>query len=243
VDTGMSGTREPGRIIASGRDGDIFEFGPDLVLRKSRDGRSLEAEVRVMEYAREHGYPVPAVHEVRAAGSEVIMERIAGPMMVDAMLKRPWTMASAATTLADLHDQLHAISGPKWLRQMPDDGDRLLHLDLHPLNIIVSPERGPVVIDWSNAARGDALTDVGNTYVLLTCPQMPGPAVLRAVAKPLRAVLASRFAKRYRGPDLDAHIADAAELKTLDDHMSPEEIAAMRRLAARMRNHARSEGR
>ena len=27
---------EPGRRIASGRDGDIFEFGPDLVLRRAR---------------------------------------------------------------------------------------------------------------------------------------------------------------------------------------------------------------
>jgi aminoglycoside phosphotransferase (APT) family kinase protein len=229
---------EPGRILASGRDGDIYEFGPDLVLRKSRDGRSLEPEVRVMEYAREHGYPVPAIHEVRAAGSEVIMERITGPLMVDAILRRPWTLPRAAATLADLHDRLHEISGPEWLRQMPDDGERLLHLDLHPLNIIVNPDRGPVVVDWANAARGDALTDVGITYVLLTCPEMPGPAVLRAIARPLRSLIARLFVKRYRGPELEAHIADAAELKTLDANMSSEEIANMRRLAARMRNRA-----
>ena len=29
---------EPGRLIASGRDGDIFEFGPDLVLRRGAGG-------------------------------------------------------------------------------------------------------------------------------------------------------------------------------------------------------------
>ena len=38
---------EPGRAcIASGRDGDIFEFGPGLVLRTTRDGRSIEREAR-----------------------------------------------------------------------------------------------------------------------------------------------------------------------------------------------------
>ena len=51
------------------------------------------------------------------------MERIDGPMMMDAMLKRLWALPSAAATLADLHDRLHAIPAPDWLRQMPGGGD------------------------------------------------------------------------------------------------------------------------
>ena len=117
--------------------------------------------------------------------------------------------------LADLHDRLHAIPGPEWLRQVPGDGTSLVHLDLHPLNVIMHPDRGPVVIDWANASRGDALFDIGVTYVLLTCPQMPGGAALRTVAKPIRALLARAFVERYRGPQLDARIADAAELQDL----------------------------
>jgi aminoglycoside phosphotransferase (APT) family kinase protein len=118
---------------------------------------------------------------------------------------------------------------------MPDGGDALVHLDLHPLNVIMHPERGPVVIDWANASRGDGLFDVGVTYVLLTCPVMPGPAALRLVAKPIRALLAREFTKRYRGRALDTRIAEAAEMKTLDSNMSPAEIAAMERLAQRKR--------
>ena len=49
--------REPAALIASGRDGDIFEFAPGLVLRKTRDGRSIEHEARIMRYVAEHGYP------------------------------------------------------------------------------------------------------------------------------------------------------------------------------------------
>ena len=49
-----------------------------------------------------------------------------------------------------------------------------------------------------------------------------------------RELLARAFIERYRGPELDARIADAAELKTFDGNMAPEEIAAMERLAARM---------
>lgn len=36
------------RLIAEGRDADIFEAGPGRVLRRSRNDRSQELEARVM---------------------------------------------------------------------------------------------------------------------------------------------------------------------------------------------------
>jgi aminoglycoside phosphotransferase (APT) family kinase protein len=229
---------EPGALIASGRDGDIFEFGDRLVVRKTRDGRSIEPEARIMRYAADHGYPVPAVHDVRANGSEIVMQRIDGPLMMDLMAKRPWTLPKYASRLADLHDQLHKIPAPEWLGQWSDGGDRLVHLDLHTLNVLMSAH-GPVVIDWANAARGEALSDVALTYVLLTCPRMPGPRALQIAAHPARVGLARLFARRYRGRDLDARIAVAADLKALDRNMSPDEVASLHRLARRMRQRTR----
>ena len=76
-------------LLASGRDGDIFEYGPGLVLRKTRDGRSIAHEARTMQYVAERGYPVPRVDDVRADGTEIVMERIDGPIMVDAMSRQP----------------------------------------------------------------------------------------------------------------------------------------------------------
>ena len=229
---------EHGALLASGRDGDIFEFGDGLVLRKTRDGRSIEHEARVMRYATQQGFPVPEIHDVRANGSEIIMERIDGPLMMGPMTKRPWTIPRYASLLADLHDQLHEIPAPEWLAASIDGGDRLVHLDLHPLNVILS-ERGPVVIDWANAARGRGLSDVALTYVLLTCPQMPGPRILQLAAQPARVGLARMFAHRYRGNDLVERIAAAADLKTLDRNMTPEEVANLHRLAHKMRKKAR----
>ena len=165
------------------------------------------------------------------------MDRVDGPTMMDPMMKRPWAMPRLAGVLADLHDALHRIPAPDWLPQL-DDGDRVLHLDLHPLNVLMS-RRGPIVIDWSNAARGDALTDVASTYVLLTAPNMPGPKLLRTAVQPVRLGLGRSFTRRYRGPELDARIAVAAELKTLDSNMAPDEVEALQRLAARMRRRAR----
>ena len=93
---------EPGKLVASGRDGDIFEFGPGLVVRRTRDGRSLEREARTIEYMAAHGYPVPRIEEVRAGGTEIVMERLEGPMMMDAMTKGPRPLFANARLLGGL---------------------------------------------------------------------------------------------------------------------------------------------
>jgi aminoglycoside phosphotransferase (APT) family kinase protein len=228
---------EPGRLLASGRDGDIYEFGPGLVLRRARNGRVIEREAQTIAYAREHGYPVPEIHDVRSGGTEIVMERVEGPMMMDAMLKKPWLMGHFARALADLHDRLHVIPAPDWLPDI-DGGDRLVHLDLHPMNVMLAPS-GPIVIDWTNASRGEALTDVAVTVVLLTCPQMPGSRLLNVAVAPARAHLGRTFASRYKSRALDEKLAFAAELKMLDKHLSAEEIAACARFGARARARSR----
>ena len=50
--------------------------------------------------------------------------------------------------LADLHDRLHVIPAPDWLPVDLDGGDRLVHLDLHPMNVMIT-QSGPIVIDWT----------------------------------------------------------------------------------------------
>jgi aminoglycoside phosphotransferase (APT) family kinase protein len=231
---------EAGRLLASGRDADIFEFGSDLVLRKTRGaGRSLEREARAMQYAAGAGFPVPAIHDLRAGGTELVMDRVRGPLMSDAILHAIWRAPAYARVLADLHDQLHTIAAPDWLPQLPDGGADLVHLDLHPLNVIMDPDRGPVVIDWANASRGQGLSDVALTYVLLTCPRMPGPAALRVAADPVRRFLARQFTARWRGPALDARIAIAADMKAEDRNMDAQEVATLRALAEKMREKQR----
>jgi aminoglycoside phosphotransferase (APT) family kinase protein len=230
------------KILASGRDGDIFEFAPGLVLRKTRDGRSIAHEARTMRYVADHGYPVPHIEEVRADGTEIIMERIDGPIMVDAMVRPPWKLGDHLRLLADLHDQLHRIPAPDWLPAMPDtdvdaetkrDGNKLLHLDLHPLNVIMSPH-GPVVVDWPNARGGDPMVDVAISYALIACGDVPLPRpVAVAVDAVRRPALNHWFAKRYAGAHFSRRVAEMAELKCFDTNMSGREIRSLRRLAAK----------
>jgi aminoglycoside phosphotransferase (APT) family kinase protein len=223
-----------GELLASGRDGDIYEYAPGLVLRRTKDGRSIAGEARLMQYVADHGYPVPRIEEVRADGTEIVMERIDGPLMMDTMTRDPRQLLRGADLLAELHDQLHSIPAPDWLRRLDGDGPAILHLDLHPLNVMMST-RGPVVIDWANAAVGDPLTDVAFTYVLLTAPEAPLPRWQQLLIEPLRSTIARRFAKRYRGPAFDAQLELAAQLKQLDPNMSSTEIARMAKLVEKVR--------
>ena len=112
-----------------------------------------------MEHARAHGVPVPEISEVRE--SEIVMERAAGPTMLEALFRRPWTVRRSARQLADLHVLVHAVPALDWL-PAPFDGlggqggrggrggegseEVLLHRDLHPHNVIMTAA-GPRIID------------------------------------------------------------------------------------------------
>src|SRR5947208_3393634 len=189
--------KTPGALLASGRDSDIFECGPTLVLRRARSGRSMATEARTMEYVRSHGYPVPAVDEISDDGTELVMERIDGRSMVADVSRRPWTVRHQGVVLAELHRRLHAIPAPDWLRPAPlGSGDRLLHLDLHPLNVMITV-RGPVVIDWPNAAAGDPATDVALTWALLAGGAIPEGRVRAALLGRGRGLLVNAFLGRF----------------------------------------------
>lgn len=223
--------KPPGRLLASGRDSDIFEYGPGLVLRRSRRGRSMAAEAETMEYARAHGYPAPAVEEVSEDGTDLVMERVEGPSMVVALGRRPWTIRRQGSVLADLHRRLHDIPGPEWIPPAPcGEGDRLLHLDLHPLNVILTA-KGPMVIDWPNAARGDGAVDVALTWILMAAGEIPGGGIRRSVLGRGRTLLVNSFLRHFDLTDIRRHLAGVVEWKARDPNMSATECQAMRSLA------------
>jgi aminoglycoside phosphotransferase (APT) family kinase protein len=228
--------REPGPLLASGRDCDIFEYGEKLVLRRSRAGRSMAAEARTMEYVRQHGYPVPAVDEISDDGTDLVIERVNGLSMVDAISRRPWTIRKQGAVLADLHRRLHTIPAPEWFPAAPvGAGDDLVHLDLHPLNVMIG-DRGPVVIDWTNAARGDGNVDVALAWVLMVCGGVPMSGVKARLVNRARGQLVSSF---LRGSDQNgaAHVmAEVVAWKVTDAHMTDIEQESMWELA-------RTEGR
>lgn len=228
----MTRSGGPGRLLASGRDTDIYEYGPGLVVRRSRLGRSMVAEAGVMEHARAHGYPVPAVVDVSTDGTDLVMERVDGPLMLDEVSHRPWTLGAHAATLARLHRQLHTIEAPPTLALIGEGGTDLLHLDLHPLNVILSPS-GPMVIDWTNAARGAGDIDVALTWALMACADAHAHGVNRLVINVGRRLFLRSFLAHFDHDAVRRQLPVAVAERMADPNLSDEEKDSMRRLARR----------
>ncbi|MEV4532799.1 phosphotransferase [Asanoa sp. NPDC049518] len=205
-------------LIASGRDCDVYALAPDRVLRRSRHGRAAAPEADLMAHLAKAGYPVPQVYD--ADGPDLVMERLAGPTLLAAWMAGTADRDFVASTMADLHLRLHALPA----RVAADPGDRILHLDLHPDNVMLS-DRGPVVIDWANAAEGPADRDVAITLVILAQVTLwtHEPALAAAAADGLAALrpllpapsadaLAWAVAQRRANPTMSA-----VELAQLDE--------------------------
>jgi aminoglycoside phosphotransferase (APT) family kinase protein len=222
---------DPGPLLGRGRAADVYALDRTRVLRRYRRPSCTPREAAVMERARADGYPVPRVHDLTE--TDLVMDRIDGPTMVDDMARRPWRLRQHARTLASLHHRLHDIPAPAWLGTPLGDGAVIIHLDLHPLNVILGPD-GPVVIDWSNAARGDGNVDVALTWLLIMVGR-PDEGAFTKLAAVGRSLFARPFLARFVRDEVMAHLDAAAGYKLADPNMRAVEQRAIRRLVANTR--------
>ncbi|MFE2422136.1 phosphotransferase [Streptomyces hokutonensis] len=176
-----------GKLIGSGRTADVYEIDEAWVLRRNReDWGDAAAEGAVMEHVRAYGYPVPRVRvrpgDSRTSRTDLVMERLTGPTMLEALVAGSIDVREAGTVLAALLRQLHAIPGRR-------PGARVLHLDLHPENVMLTPA-GPRVIDWGTAEDGDPGLDWGLSAIILAQVAVDD----QPIADPARAILAALLA-------------------------------------------------
>lgn len=190
------------------------------MLRRYRSRDVPDEEVAIIQHVRAHGYPTPAVIGVH--GPDLILERADGPTM-SADLQRDRSLLRAhAATLADLHARLGAIAAPDWLRRV-GPGDAVLHLDLHPENVLMTA-RGPQVIDWANARRGHWADDVAQTVVIIADAILPEPI---ASAVP---IFVDAFLEPFDRDAVREHLDAAIARRARDPNLSPEEHEAARRV-------------
>ena len=233
----MSSGDRPGPLIGAGRAADVYALDERRVLRRYRNGESSEREAAVMAYLAGAGFPVPRVHD--ASGPDLVLERLGGRDMLADLSARPWLARRHARTLAGLHDQLHAITAPPSLRAPFGPGGRVLHLDLHPGNVMLTAA-GPVVIDWSNVAAGPAAADVAMAWLIIATSEVDAPPLLlRPAISSVRAVLLRRFRALVRddpGPEL----ARVARARMADRNVRPAEARRLQVIADRAGRSAAS---
>jgi aminoglycoside phosphotransferase (APT) family kinase protein len=226
-------TELPGALVGAGRNADVYDVGGGRVLRRYRDGRdaaAVDREAQVMAHARAHGVPVPEVFEV--AGSDIVMERVTGPTMLDVLGRRPWTLRGQARLLARLHETVHQAPPLPGMRTAgageDPDGQVLLHRDLHPMNVILT-SGGPVIIDWEGAARGPAMYDVAWSWAILASSEVQGAGLALAAVRGLQAQFTRSFV-RAAGPIDQASRAQAVRDRLLDHNVLPAERERLERL-------------
>ena len=115
----------------------------------------------------------------------------------------------APAGLPDLHDELrHRLASPL----VPEDvrtralgrldalpaGDRLLHGDFHPANLLRTAD-GYVVIDWTNGMSGDPAADVARTILLMGGGKLADgtPVVVRVLAPVARRAARPGYLRAY----------------------------------------------
>jgi serine/threonine protein kinase len=207
-------------LLASGRTADVFDLEDGTVLRRFRDGWPAEPEAATMLYLAERGYPVPQVRSVR--GPDIVMDRVDGPTMAQAFGNGTLALDEGQRLLAGLHDRLHALPP----RAGTDAGDRILHLDLHPENVLMSVD-GPVVIDWSNATEGPPGYDIAVTAIIYAeIVLYPGHPYAAVCGPALKSFL------RYAGVPAPEMIELALALRTKNPTLTEDEKSRLTAAAA-----------
>jgi len=224
----MAADDPPGPLVGAGRTADIYALGPDRVLRRYRTRHGAEREAELMIYLARAGFPVPKVYD--ASGGDLIMERLPGRDMLADLARRPWLVTRHAATLARLHDRLHTIPAPPTLPCRFGQGDRVVHLDLHPGNIMLTPA-GPVVIDWNGSAAGDPAEDVAMAWVIIASSEVDAlPVPVRIALSVLRSVLLRRFLAGVHD-DPAPVLARVARLRMEDPAVRPGEARRLQEIA------------
>jgi aminoglycoside phosphotransferase (APT) family kinase protein len=166
---------------------------------RTEQAQTFQREVAAMQAARQAKLPVPAIH---AGGTwhdrpVLLLSWCPGVPLRDAIRRRPWNALALGVAFGRTQARIHQIPSPvEWpaqptdwigwagpneyrlqaaLRQLARPTPTLLHLDYHPLNVLVDGRQITAVLDWANARIGDPRADVARTYtILMVEPNTPG---------------------------------------------------------------------
>lgn len=161
-----------------------------LRLLRANQRADVVRERVAMEVAREAGLPAPGVRAVgEVAGQPVLLiDWLPGSPLLHAMSATPWRTWRFGRAFGQMQARMHQIPAPAgvlrpehaWIDWAAPDAElgamlrrhasreqMLLHLDYHPLNVLVQGDVISGVLDWTNADGGDPRADVARTDAIL----------------------------------------------------------------------------
>jgi aminoglycoside phosphotransferase (APT) family kinase protein len=196
------------------------------LLRPSVPAALIDSEYRIDSIIHSSGLNAPAaLQRVEVDGRPgIVYSRASGTTMWFQIATAPHKSLAFARTLARLHADVHGHVGhpdlpdvneelrrrievvghaPPRVRQSALEGleklprgDRLLHGDFHPGNVVTSRDRA-VIIDWADAARGHPLADVAKTCLLICAGVLPRSPLRRMFASACREVFCRVYLHAY----------------------------------------------
>ena len=198
------------------------------VPHRSTPDEWIEWEAQYADDVRAVGAPVPRLLGVERLGGRAasVWEHIQGSSMWQRVVDRPAESGSLGRLLADVQCTLLELVPPVTLPRQRDRlvtkisisaatidasliraldliparvvSPRLCHGDLHPSNIIMS-DRGPVIVDWFDASRGDPIADVARTSMTLLSDGARPPRHLPGSNTQTLAMLTDAYLAQLRG--------------------------------------------
>lgn len=232
--------------------------GRQFALRVFRPNQlpTLQRELVALGAARGGGVPVPRVYALGTFEDRpsLLMQWSQGRPLLDELRARPGQLLTLGVRFGRQHAALHRVAAPaslraNWidwagplapglaarLRQLPAiDKPRLLHLDYHPLNVLVQDGRVSSVLDWTNAHAGDPRADFARTVTILRLSPPRAGGVEQLVRMVLELGWRYGYGARHARDEIAPFYAwaGAAMLHDLASRFSAAELAHVRRWTA-----------
>jgi len=187
VDTVIRGKHDDYTVTKKIAEGGMAEIwigisnGKEVVIKSPKivgDGNDdlriekLDVEAKILKYLSQEGHPhiVKYIDESAHGSSlDLVMEKIAGPTLKEQIIKNPLDERMALNYLSKI------LSAIDYVHKK-----HVIHRDMKPSNIIIDPQRGPVLLDFGAAKSGyvqmmssqQSMTDMTRIGTLgWTCPE------------------------------------------------------------------------
>lgn len=184
----------PALPVSGGADMTIWRLIHDapyaLRLFRADHAAAFQRETAAMRAASAGGLPVPVIQgETHWHGRPaLLLDWMPGQPLRRALCSRPTRSWISGVAFGRAQARVHQTPPPTMLLERPtdwieladpDDALRhhllatvsgppaLLHLDFHPLNVLVVDRQVSAILDWTNARAGDPRADLARTAAIL----------------------------------------------------------------------------